>query len=150
VDHTARHLNSSSHQITADAPPVWAFIIIRPQRDRATLSADLAAGDKLAHTIISGISSWLQNWRRNATAPVCISCEKPLRPPQPPRAFCIATSDDPKEAGQNVIIGGVCKRCAAKKTDAELLMVAAKDASAAGGDMLGFGLVGGAPPSTIQ
>jgi hypothetical protein len=151
MDHTARSLKSSSHQTAADAP-VWAFLVIRRSRDRASLNAELAAGDPLARRIIWAIGDWLRHWRHStaARAPICLICESQFRRPKSaPGDFFIATTDDAR-VRQNIVISGICRRCATK-TDAELMMGAAAEVCADGhGQILGFGTVGGGTPSNIH
>jgi hypothetical protein len=149
--HSAKTPDSSSQQTASDAG-IWAFVVVRKQRDRDSLSADYAAGETHAKRIVQGIGSWLFNWRSAvaAQAPICLVCERALRRPKSaPDTFCIATTDEP-QIKRNVVVSGVCKRCAATRTDAELLTQAASEAVAgSGGEILGFGTIG-APPSNLH
>ena len=99
---------------------VWSFIVIRRERDRPNLMAALATGDPIVRQFFTGLGQWLEQWRAAAVPPLCLAYEYEFGPEAPsPSVFGMVFSEDPRV--QHILMTPVCPRCAAAKTDVELL-----------------------------
>jgi hypothetical protein len=127
---------TKSQQRTQEPATVWAYIIVRRERDLSNL---LAAGDLIARQFFIGLVQWLMRWRTAAVPPLCLTCEHEFRPEaSPPSTFGMLCSEDPRV--QHLVLTGICSHCAAAKTDAELQIHGSKlICERMGGRSLGFG-----------
>jgi hypothetical protein len=105
---------------TADGT-VWTHLIIR---ERDELGVARLAGTRLAREILAGLEPWRKLVRR--AAPQCVACGHKLfrRGVALPCVFSVVYCDDPRFP--EILVKGVCSRCALANTDTELLMQAAR------------------------
>jgi hypothetical protein len=127
---------TKSQQRTQEPDTVWAYVVIRRERDLPNL---LVAGDLIARQFFIGLAQWLKLWRDAAVPPLCLTCEHEFRfEAPPPDTFALLCSEDPRV--RQVALSGVCSHCAAAKSDAELQSHGSKlICERMGGRSLGFG-----------
>jgi hypothetical protein len=91
-------------------------VVIRQRRDAAALVCGVLAGERRAVDIARLVAQWP---RRPSGRALCLCCPRSVGGPKLPAAF-LAVIPCSVEAGAAALIG-VCRRCLAGHTDAELI-----------------------------
>ena len=100
---------------------IWQTAVIRQERDAIAL-LNSKTTNLIARRFFLGLAWWLQEHRKKSVEPpLCLTCDFAFRGSKPPGTFLMMYSEDP--AVEHLVLTGVCRKCAKKNSDVELLKV---------------------------